>query len=174
MKVDAFTLDFEIFRKIQLLDCSTIELSAGARHSDFYELAVNEGNDVWSNALSAYGGIAGIEWRERYGCGELYARGRGAILMGNRLRFASNEDQEDGERLPDAVAAVAEISVGYEQQWCLANGGQLGARIGAEWQNWFSHSSSFGSDGDEIEDDILLGATDVGFGGFLIGLSYEN
>lgn len=168
MLVDTYTIDIEGFQEYYLSPRTTLILSAGIRFNEFDEVMKDvASDDLRVNAFDGYGGILGLElWRQISCNGSLYAGLRGAILMGNKDVYNANTVVVGtDETYRDTVQGMFELSMGYQYSVELASDVRFIARAGAEWQNWYNYSSSFNPD----DEDEFAGASDVGFGGVVLG-----
>lgn len=161
LEVDTFNFDVEVFDCIQLSCNTTLEVSGGMRYNEFSEIVVNTGRQL-SHDFSAPGILLGAEVRRTpsFG-GQLYGGIRGSLLMSDmdvRDTFFGNF------RRLDTVQSVLEMGGGY--QYCTHIGHTLvTAKVGVEWQQWMNYSDSL--------DFGWNSPTDVGFGGFVLGVGAE-
>jgi hypothetical protein len=168
--VDTYTLDFEVFDTFCLNRNWNLELAAGIRYNEFLEImSDNEGFGVIEdrlNSFSGFGVVASAEVRTRIGTsGALFARLRGSILMDDKDVF--NESGLQQERLIDVTVGTTELAFGYDYLVPLEDGAYAFLRLQAEWQNWYNYSSSFV---DTAANENFAGPSDVGFGGFGVGV----
>jgi hypothetical protein len=118
------------------------------------------------NSFSGFGVVASAEVRTRIGTsGALFARLRGSILMDDKDVF--NESGLQQERLIDVTVGTTELAFGYDYLVPLEDGAYAFLRLQAEWQNWYNYSSSFV---DTAANENFAGPSDVGFGGFGVGV----
>lgn len=166
--VDTFTIDFELFRQIELSCDAAVEFSAGLRYNDFQEKMFDlvADNEFRLNQFAGYGGVVGLQVYHSIGIGgRVYARARGAILMSDKSQSNTGSGIQE---LLDVTVGMTEIGLGYEYQTCWG-GAVITLRSGVEWQNWYNYSSNF-TTGTADPEQFFTGASDVGFGGFVVGL----
>ena len=171
MSVDTHTIDLEIFQEYYLSPRTTLIVSGGIRVNEFDEVMVDEVTDeLRINSFDGYGGIMGLElWRQISCNGSLFAGVRGAVLMDDKFVFNSEAGVAGTDvLLRDSVQGMFELSLGYQYSVELSNDARFIARAAGEWQNWYNYSSSFNA-ADENEFD---GASDVGFGGVVLGAGF--
>jgi hypothetical protein len=168
--VDTYTLDFEVFDTFCLNRNWDLELAAGIRYNEFLEtMADDEGFGLVENRLNSFSGIgvvASAELRRLVGCnGAVFARARASILMDDKDIF--NDAGPQQERLIDVTVGTTELAFGYDYVVPTCDGAYAFLRLQAEWQNWYNYSSSFV---DTAANESFAGPSDVGFGGFGVGL----
>ncbi|GEM_PF-1549337 len=173
LAVDTYTVDLEVYERF-CLNCKwAVEVSAGVRYTEFYEYQEKDKGPSFHD-YSGWGGVLGLEGVRRVGCyGGLYARARGAILVGDKYI-------ENGERpwqswnsvtLQDTTQGMIELAFGVQYSRPLRNGMVVTGRFGYEWQNWYNFSSAFdGPPPINTTIDYFVGPSDVGFGGFVLAL----
>ena len=179
--VDTYTIDIELFERICLNNCWSLEISGGLRYNEFEELILDqpgtEGFGIRLNAFDAWGGVAGLEVTRSLGrLGGLYARSRGAILMDNK--FVGNlqpiNQVAQVAILQDTTQGMTELALGYEFNRCLNSGALLTFRAGWEWQNWFNYSTSFSEVTQQgLNAGVMGGPSDVGFAGPTLMVGFE-
>ncbi|MDZ4659155.1 MAG: hypothetical protein SH868_16410 [Bythopirellula sp.] len=154
IELETYNLDFEIFKRLDLSNRTTLELSGGVRYNEtdyIYDGAPNDFNGV-GGLVGLRGGLQVLE------NGVLYARSKFAVLMGDG---AHDGDDEDLDPAFDVIRSQTEISLGYEHRFTMGNL-VIVPRSGVEWQNW----EGFGIDPvDEHPDNAL------GLFGFVGGVS---
>lgn len=168
LTIDTYSFDVELFDRYVLSPCTTVELSGGVRYNDFTErMFDNEGaGELRENSFDGYGGLIGAEIRRRAWGGEVFARTRGAVLMSDRT---TSNVTSGVDLLTDTTQGMLEIAIGVERSTQLRNGMVLRLRAGGEWQNWFNYSSAFSG----TDENVFEGLSDVGLGGFLLGVGLD-
>lgn len=184
--VNTQTLDLEVFERFALNDCWTVEFSGGVRYNDFREVMVDP-LESRTNSFHGWGGFVGLEGVRTIGrWGNIYLRGRGAVMNGDRV--VSNTDATgqlpplETDFLNDATLGMTEIALGYEYARVLNSGALLRLRVGYEWQNWYNYSSAFVGPVDLVNataspasgESTFVGPADVGFSGVAFSLSIER
>lgn len=179
MDVNTYTIDFELFERIHLNDCWTIELSAGVRYNDFEETMVDPiPAAARRNTFEGWGGVVGFEATRTLGrWGGLYARVRGSMLNDDREVRNVRAGDDQNANLRDVTVGTTELALGYEYNRTLQSGTLLVARVGYEWQNWYNYSSSFTPvtttpPGNPPAD--FAGPSDVGFSGLTFMVGFER
>lgn len=164
ISVDTYTIDIEFYEELSVGCYSTLEISGGIRYNEFEE-QIGIAN---TNRFSGFGGLIGAEFNRSLAIGgSVYARARLAILMDDKkVVTRPNQSVPVQSTLLDSTQGMTEIGFGYEYSRCLCGGSILTARVGAEWQNWFNYSST-------SINGTYGGPSDVGFGGFLVGVGLE-
>jgi hypothetical protein len=171
ISVDAYYLDAELFQNYNLGCYSSVEFSAGARYADFTEVATNLAVPTSIvGGWQGWGGTLAIEGRRRILCGDIYARGRLSVLMG---------DASISNVLPGPVVVPfyaegntvtqTELAIGYEISGYVGPA-LLSARIGAEWQQWSNVAMADTSFGGIGNDDVM---EDAGWAGLVLGFAVE-
>lgn len=175
ISVDTYTIDIEFYEELSVGCYSTLEISGGIRYAEFAEQITDnwyyQDSVITTNQFSGFGGLIGAELNRSLAIGgSVYARARLAILMDDKKVSLHIDEEGDNEFLQktllDSTQGMTEIGFGYEYSRCLCGGSILTARVGAEWQNWFNFSST-------LIEGTYVGASDVGFGGFLVGVGLE-
>lgn len=162
ISVDTYTIDIEFYEELSVGCYSTLEISGGIRYNEFEEQIIAN-----TNRFSGFGGLIGAELNRSLAIGgSVYARARLAILMDDKKVILASESVPVQSTLLDSTQGMTEIGFGYEYSRCLCGGSILTARVGAEWQNWFNYSST-------SINGTYGGPSDVGFGGFLVGVGLE-
>lgn len=167
IRVDTYTLDWEVFDTIQVNCNWTVEISGGLRFSEFEELLrESDEGDSRENDFDGFGGVVGLEVTRCIAENIfLFARLRGAILMDDKL--VRNRDGGmlfHHSVLLDSTQGMLELALGFECSEQLAGGATLFARFQGEWQNWFNYSSAFNPEF------VYTAPSDVGFGGIAVSL----
>jgi hypothetical protein len=157
--VDAYTIDLELFERIDLNCNTSIEWSGGIRYTDLIE-NLDFGSDFAQT--TGWGGILGLQLNRQFWNGELFARARYSIMYDNdaRREFAD----VNAFRSFDLLGSQSEIALGYEVCRELRSGRLLRLRAGWEWQQWDGFAHLHDDFGTEEE---LSGA--IGFAGFVLG-----
>ena len=165
--VDTYNIDLEFFQTIDVGCATALEVSAGIRYNDFDE-NFTDGNGIrFINFNSSpYGGIFAVQVNRCVTAGSyLFARARGAALMGNRNVY----DSISGSRThPDTTQGMMEVTAGWEYVTFLGCF-VVKATVAAEWQNWYNYSAAFDAGGPSVQGF----ASDVGFGGIVVGFGIE-
>ena len=168
ISVDAMNLDLELFERIDISSCTSLEWSAGVRYNDFREeLTVTNTTQIVSD-FEGWGLILGLEVNRQIGWGSVFARGHGALLVGDS---AVTDDADGLLVLNDATQGMLDIALGWEACRELNNGMLATVGVAYEMQNWFNYSTAFDT-GVIIGD--ADGREDVGFDGFLINFAIER
>jgi hypothetical protein len=167
--VDAYYFDGELFQNYDLCCHSSVEFSLGVRYADFTQLTTEflAPGDVVS-AWQGWGGTAAIEGRRRILCGDLYARGRLSVLVGDGAVSDRGIVVARCYAEGNTVTQV-ELAIGYEVSGYVGPA-LLSARIGAEWQQWSNVAMADGDFGGIGEDDVL---EDAGWAGVVIGFGIQ-
>jgi hypothetical protein len=77
--------------------------------------------------------------------------------------------------LIDSTHTMVELGLGYEFRTQTRRGSVFFARAGYEWQHWSNFSTSFTPVSSSVAmTPELSGPSDVGFGGFALGLGIER
>ena len=156
--LDTYNLDAEVLKRVDLFEMTNFEFSAGVRYND-----LTATNPVFgtTNSTSGIGGLLGIRGAVDVGCnGELYARSKWAVIMGNGTTFGA---------LPnpgfDVLRNQWEIGMGYQHNFCFENGMLMWARVGAEWITFTGSEPGIGLPGSY---------NDLGLGGLVLGLGISR
>jgi hypothetical protein len=171
LNVDTYVFDFEVFDTFCLNRNWDLELAAGIRYNEFLEVMVDipaGENEVRLNSFSGFGVLSSAELRRLVGTnGAVFVRARGAILMDDKDIFNTTDAQQ--EQLLDVTVGMTELAFGYDYVSPLWDRSYTFVRLQAEWQNWYNYSSSFV---DTANNEAFGGPSDVGFGGFGIGVGW--
>jgi hypothetical protein len=140
--VDANVIDLELFENLRLTNSTALEWSIGVRRNEFTETVDSHpllGDDLFGVDFEGYGVIAGLEVNRMVRWGSVYARGRGALLMGDR------EVAAPGAGYPllvqqDVTPGMLELAIGWEFSHVFHNGLVLTSGIGWEVQQWMDGS----------------------------------
>ncbi|QDT05755.1 hypothetical protein K227x_41590 [Rubripirellula lacrimiformis] len=180
MSVETYTLDFEIFDRFSFGRDWTFELSGGVRYNEFVETMVNylPVAPIRENIFRGFGGIVGGEAQRSIGLGcAFYARGRGAILTGDKkVNNGVGGTPDESVRLTESIFSVMELASGLQYSRGLFNDAvQVQLRGGYEWQLWTNYSSSFDAITSVSSTPGILpsfgGPADVGFHGATMGMT---
>ena len=183
--IDTWTVDFELFERIQLNRNWTIELSGGVRYNEFDEEMIDFDGGVLErriNAFDGWGGIIGLQANRRIGqYWGVYGRVRGAIMVEDVFRrntasFLGQPITID-EDLIASTQGMMELAIGWEYNRPLNNGALLFARLGYEFQTWYNYSSAFDGSGIPLlaePESLWAGPSDVGFHGWALSLGIER
>jgi hypothetical protein len=167
VKVDTYTIDFEVFDTFCLNRNWDLEIAAGLRYNEFQEILAEDDDEGFRNEFDGFGIVASAELRRLVGTnGAVFVRARGSILMDNKEVVEFEDDDEDEVELIDVVVGTTELAFGYDYIWPQCDGSYYFFRLQAEWQTWYNYSTAFAV----IDDDDDLGApSDVGFAGVGFG-----
>ncbi len=171
LRVETVVWDFEWFDTIFANHKWAVEVSAGLRYNEFTETMIDSGNEFRINDFDGFGAVLGSEVHRAFWKGTVYARGKYAILTGDK--FIRNDNAGGGQlTLNDTVQSVSELAIGYQQTRRVWNNALLVTQFGVEWQQWDNYSSGFRNTMPGGED--FSGPSDVGFAGFtsMVGLYY--
>ncbi len=186
LDVDTYSLDFELFERRRLAPQWTVEFSGGLRYTDFSEVMLDNslpiGTNTISNQVDGWGGLVGAELtRSLSSRGNLYARTRLAILQDDHsVSYGVPSGtvppfQQRQANLIDSTHTMLELGLGYEFRTQTRRGSILFARAGYEWQHWSNFSTSFTPAASNVAlTPTLAGPSDVGFGGFALGVGLER
>ncbi len=168
--VEAYYVDIELFQEYDLACHSCLEVSLGVRYSDFTQVATDlTVPGALVGGWQGWGGTLGVEAKRSLCLGNIYARGRLSILMG---------DASVGTVLPGVVipfyaegntVTQTELGVGYEVAGYYGRA-LVSARIGAEWQSWSNVAMADTAFGGAGATDIL---EDAGWAGLVLALGVE-
>jgi len=161
--ISASTFDLEIYRNVTVLPGTNIEVFGGFRYADFGQ-SDGQGLDY---RFSGWGGTVGIQGTQSIcGCGEIYARARWSIVMGDGdVRNNGGLDDPIGTFV-DHQSTQTELALGW-QSCCRWGRCSLLYGIGAEWHTW----SDMALAGDESDEANLY---DAGWAGFVfrVGMKF--
>ncbi len=166
--VDANVIDLELFENLRFTNTTALEWAIGIRRNEFTETVdphPHFGNDLFGVDYEGYGLIAGLEVNRLVRWGSVYARGRGALLMGDR------EVSAPGAGYPllvqqDVTPGMLEFAIGWEFSHVCRNGLVLTSGIGWEVQQWMNYSIAATAASLPITDPV-----DVGFDGAIFSLA---
>jgi hypothetical protein len=164
--VNAYNIDIEAFQDY-CLGCNTaIELSLGVRYAELWQDTTVVGGPSIVTGFSGFGGTMAAEVNRAVFIGDVYARARLSLLMGDTVIHQALVDAPPALRADDCTAAQTELALGYEICRCT-DFGMVTLRTGVEWQNWANMAvAGFGAPADVMED--------AGFAGFVFGLGLER
>ncbi len=140
--VKATVLDLELFENLRLTNSTALEWSVGVRGSEFTEavdLHPLLGNDLFGTDFDGVGLVAGLEVNRMVRWGSVYARGRGALLVGDRDVMAPGVGYPELVQ-PDITPGMLEFAVGWEFSHVFHNGLILSSGVGWEVQQWMNYS----------------------------------
>ena len=166
--IDTFTLDTELFQEYDLGCYTSLEVSAGIRYNEWTEEGLRN-----TDTFTGFGGIVGIEVTRSVAVGgSLYARLRQSIMMDDFSSSGWWTDNDNGSSRLDTTRNITEIGLGWQTSCCLCDGAELTVHVGVEWQNWanYAESHTIGVSGVDYDG---VSTEDAGFGGFVIGGSYQ-
>jgi hypothetical protein len=168
--VDAYNVDLEFFHNRVVGRKTWLEFGLGLRHMHFRQ--DNQGSSYTiSNAFEGWGGTIGLEAKHPFGIGNLYARARWSILLGNENIVNSTESSTTRYTAHDSTVTQTELAMGYEINRDLGCFGTGVFRFGGEWQTWSNVAigdSVFGGIGN---DDVL---EDAGFAGLVFRMELRR
>ncbi len=153
-----YNFDIEAFKRIDLTNLTNIELSGGLRYNDttFENRAFGT-----SNNNAGFGGLFGLRGAVKTSTGgELYARSKWAVIMGNGTTFGALPNQGF-----DVVRNQWELGMGYQHNICLKNGILMTPHVGAEWITFTGSEAGIGLPGT---------FNDVALGGFVFGVGFSR
>jgi hypothetical protein len=167
--VNAYNIDIEAFQEYCLGCNTTIELSLGVRYAELWQDAVDiRLQSLAITGFSGFGGTMAAEVNRAVFVGDIYARARLSVLMGDAVvRQIDPAGFALSSYADDCTATQTELGLGYEICRCT-NFGMLTLRAGVEWQNWanMAVAGNFATPADVMED--------AGFAGFVFGLGLER
>ncbi len=156
--VKTYNFDVEVFKRINLTNLTNIELSGGLRYND---TAFNAVALPIENSNAGFGGLFGLRGAVKTSTGgELYARSKWAVIMGNGTTFGALPNQGF-----DVVRNQWELGMGYQHNICLSNGILMTPRVGAEWITFTGSESGVGLPGT---------FNDFALGGFVFGVGFSR
>ncbi len=137
---------------------TNLEISGGIRYN---ESTYNDRVFGTNNQSLGWGGLFGIRGsvKTRLG-GELYARSKWAVLMGDGTTFGALPNSGF-----DLVRNQWELALGYQHDICLRNGMVVTPRVGAEWITFTGAEAGIGLPGT---------FNDIGLGGFVFGIGISR
>ncbi len=177
VSIDTSTLDLEIYRRIDIAACTSVEVSGGYRYLDFEQrdssgisdTAGTTGSDRtgvdWG--LNNWGGTLGTELSHQV-CNNrrVFAATRFSILMGDTgLSNAGSLADTTGSGI-DHETTMIELALGWESTRCLCNGLTLVYGFSGHWWQWSDTAITADSSGNAE-------LADVGFGGFALRMGLE-
>ncbi|MBN1591034.1 MAG: hypothetical protein JW888_16090 [Pirellulales bacterium] len=169
--IDTYYVDAEMFFDRYLGEKTWLECSLGLRYLDFQQDAMgNRGQEFANCSFVGWGGTLGIEAKHRFSFGNLYARGRWSVLLGNEdLAYHINETT-GMTTFHDSTSTQTELGVGVEVNRNLGRLGMASVRVGGEWQTWENivaadNGAGFG------QDDSLK---DAGFAGVVLRMELRR
>jgi len=169
--VDTYNIDLEVFQQYCLGHKTTFEIAFGLRYMELWQGSADLAapSAVISN-FSGFGGTMAAEAKRAALCGNLYARARMSVLVGDAGIRDLSPRRTRGSFADDCTATQTELGLGYEI--CRSTGlGVVTLRGGYEWQNWANMAVADTSFGGIGNDDVV---EDAGFSGFVIGLGLER
>ncbi len=185
LAVETYTIDMELFDRLDLGPKWALEFSGGVRYNEFTETMENflPAAPLRFNEFRGFGGILGAEAQRSFGnYGGLFVRGRGSILYGDKevINGAGDPSGNPNEALilQDSVVGVTELAAGFQYTRPIFGGRVLAnLRTGYEWQLWHNYSSAFSritSVPNYLQDPVSFGApSDVALHGFTLGLGFS-
>ena len=168
INIDAYAFDVEIYQRVDLGSCTSVEVFGGLRWID---IEVTD-NDALFWAADGYGGKVGIEAARKLGSNnKLFARATWSIVpvdgqVVNPGNYVTTLVPANGI-LEDSEVTITEVGAGIAGSRCLNNCSTLVYGAGAEWAQW-SDVSVGGDTSNEIQ------TADGGWAGFFfrLGLQY--
>ena len=159
VRADTYTADLELFERIDLSCCTSLDWSAGIRYHDFdFD---REGSDDHFTLDKALGGLVGVQLNRSLGRGALYGRARWGIVVGDQGFIHSQ-----GVVTNHMSRSQTEMGFGYAVSHCLPSGAILAGFTGYEWHFWDNYVGA-----NQGGDDVLTG---IGFDGFHIGIGIQR
>jgi len=161
--VDAKRLDVEMFQRIQVTPCTSVEFSGGLRYMEFDYFRggnVTPGGVIGNFTLDdGIGGTVGMELNHKVGAFSFYSHGRISAIVGDAS--AANIVTGAAIRANDVPRSQTEIGLGLEYTRCMG-GSLVTLRAGYEWWHW---DNMVGSNTNPLD------PTDIGFDGFVGGFT---
>ena len=153
IEVDTYTIDLELYQKLDLCPCTTLEVFGGVRYNDFFFFRDDGGVADDMHRFRGFGGIVGVNATRSLGNHLSAYGGLRQIIMSGDADFngANNNEQ-------DTIRPVTEISLGVRYDNC-----NWWLNVGYEWQNWANYVETAGLFNADNE------TSDIGFVGFVIG-----
>jgi hypothetical protein len=140
--IETTVVDLELFENTRLTNHTALEWSIGVRHTEFMESIEPHallGNDVFGVDFEGTGLVAGLEVNRMLHWGSIYARGRGALLVGDRTVTAPGAGHPELIQ-QDITPGMLEFAAGWEFSHVCCNGLVLTAGVGWEVQQWMDFS----------------------------------
>ncbi len=140
--IDANVIDLELFENLRLTTNTALEWSIGVRRNEFTETVDPHslvGDDLFGVDFEGFGLVAGLEVNRVVRWGSVYARGRGALLVGDRDIMAPGVGYPELVQ-QDITPGMLEFAVGWEFSHVCYNGLVLTSGIGWEVQQWMDYS----------------------------------
>ena len=172
----AYNLDWELFQEYSLGCNTTIELALGLRYSELWldstDLGAIPDPLFGEYGFSGFGGTMAAQVNRGVLCGNVYARARLSLLMGDATLRATNLNTlvVATDHADDCTAVQTELGLGYEICRCTRFG-MVTLRTGVEWQNWANMAIADAPFGGVGDDDQM---EDAGFAGFVVGFGLER
>jgi hypothetical protein len=169
--VDAYYFDAELFQDYDFYCHSNLEFSLGLRYADFEQYLENLAVPGFLiSGWRGWGGTVAVEARRQILWGDIYARGRLSVLVG---------DADAAVVLPGPVVTPSfaegntvtqtELAIGYEVSGYVGPA-LLSARVGAEWQQWSNVAMADTAFGGLGSRDIM---EDAGWAGLVLGFAVQ-
>ena len=174
--VNAYNIDVEAFQEYCLGCNTTLELSLGVRYAELWLDSTDFGAIpdplLGLYGFSGFGGTMAAEAKRAVLRGDVYARARMSLLMGDATVRAINLNTlaVATDHADDCTAVQTELALGYEICRCT-NLGVVTLRTGVEWQNWANMAIADAPFGGVGDDDQM---EDAGFAGFVLGFGLER
>jgi hypothetical protein len=161
--VEAYYVDLEVFQQYDLTCHTSLEVSLGVRYAD-YTYGTSVPGAAFFSGWQGWGGTLGLEAKRSLCLGNLYARGRLSVLMGDAsTTIITPGPVVDSTFEEGNTVTQTELGIGYEVSGCYGRA-LVSARIGAEWQNWSNVAPGFG---------IPLTRDDAGWAGLVFATGVE-
>jgi hypothetical protein len=183
---NAYNLDWELFQEYCLGCDTTIELSLGLRYAELWldstDLVTDPQNPLLGiHSFSGFGGTMAAQVNRAVLRGNVYARARMSLLMGDAAERAIdlNTGLVFRSVADDCTAVQTELALGYEICRCTSLG-IVTLRSGVEWQNWANMAIGGVPFGQPIDTPLIGGLgvgdqmEDAGFAGFVVGFGLER
>ena len=174
VSIDTFTFDAEIYRRIDLTACTSLELSGGYRYLDF-----EQRDEGWLGAgldwgFANWGGTISTELSHQVTCNHrLFVRSRLSIVMGDiGLSNAGGLPDVAGTGL-DHETTMIELALGWEGTRCMCNGLTLVYGVSGNWSQWSDAAVATNATNGQGTNGQGTYMADAGFGGFALRLGLE-
>lgn len=166
--VDTYYWDVEFFQQFQPTEKTKIEFALGIRQMNFNQTITETTPQFITGEFDGWGGTIGLEARRTLFYGNLYARGRFSILIGDHeiiltgtpIAFIAS----------DSNVYQTELAFGYQFNIPIGDRFKINMNLGGEWQNWSNVALGDNIFGGIGNDDVL---EDASFFGFVVGAGFE-
>ena len=154
ISVDTYTIDLEVYQRLEVGSCTNIEIMGGIRYNEF----IMDRSALPTDRFRGFGGLIGIQADRQLTCNwSAYGRLREVILADDFFALEFGNSNEN-----DGIRDVTEIALGVEYNNC-----NWSFHAGYEWHLWSNYTRGTIANAD-------LETSDIGFAGFVVGgeLSY--